>query len=179
MFVGRGKNKVKCDLGIREIYNYYKENAKNPIDKNKFSIVWKDIAKTIIRLIVYRNLDFALPARMGTLSVRKTKVQFKFKEDGSLDKSQLRVNYKASWDKWVKEYPDLTKEEIAKLPNKKYIYHLNEDTNGYKVRWRWDKFTCTVKNQILYSLTMSRTNKQELSYAFKNMNTDYYEYNFR
>lgn len=179
MFVGRGKNKIRPDFGIQDIYKYYKENAKNPIEYKQFRTIWKELAGKIIHLIIYRNLDFAIPARMGTLSVRKMKTTFNIKEDGKLDKSQLCINYKASWDKWIKDYPNLTKEEIAKLPNKKYVYYLNEHTNGYKVRWRWDKFTCNVKNQNLYSLTMSRENKKELSKAFKEYKTDYYEYSRR
>ena len=176
MFVGRGVNKIRPDYGISDIYKYYKENAKHPIEYKKFRNVWKDLAATIIKLIVYRNLDFSIPARMGTLSARKTKVEFGFDKNGNINKNKLCINYKASWDKWIKDFPELTKEEIAKLPNKKYIYYLNEHTDGYKVRWRWDKFTCNVKNQTLYSLAMTRENKQELSKAFREFKTDYYEY---
>ena len=179
MFVGRGKNKIQCDFGIGDIYKYYSENAKNPINVDKFRIVWKDIAKSIIKLIIHRTLDFAIPARMGTLGVRKNKVQFTIGKDGNINKNKLCINYKASWDKWIKEYPELTKEEIAKIKNKKYVYYLNDHTDGYKVRWRWDKFTCTVKNQNIYSLTMTRENKKGLSYAFSNMNKDYYKTNFK
>lgn len=179
VYISRGKNKIHPDYGITDIYNYYIENSDNPLDEATFKHLWKKLAKIIVRLIIYRNLDFAIPARMGTLSVRKTKTPFKVLENGTVDKSQLCINYKASWTKWLKEYPDLTKEEISKLSDKKYIYHLNEHTDGYKVRWRWDKFTCTVKNQNIYSLTMTRDNKKELSKAFSEFKTDYYEYNRR
>lgn len=175
-YIGRGSNKVKPDYGIREIYKYYKENAKSPLEYKKFKEVWKDVAKTIIRLIVYRNLDFALPARLGSLYIRKIKCKPVINSDGTISKNRLSINYKASWKKWQRDYPDLTLEEIAKLKGKKPVYHLNEHSDGYKVKWKWDKFTCTVKNQSIYSLALTRENKQEVSKAFREFRTDYYEY---
>lgn len=179
VFISRGINKTKSDYGINNIYKYYKENAKIPLDEKQFKNLWKVLIKIIIRLIVYRNVDFALPARLGTLCVRKIKSKAVIKEDGTVIKNRLSVNYKASWNKWQREYPNLTVNEIAKLKDKKPVYHLNEHTNGYQVRWKWDKFTCTVKNQSIYSLSMTRENKQELSKAFAQFNTDYYEYVYK
>jgi len=179
VFISRGVNKIRPDYGINDIYKYYKENAKSPLDEKKFKELWKILIKIIIRLIVYRNVDIALPARLGTLCARKIKSKPIVKEDGTVIKNRLGVNYKASWKKWQREYPDLTIHEIAKLEGKKPVYHLNEHTDGYKVRWKWDKFTCTVKNQSIYSLAMTRENKQELSKAFSQFNTDYYQYNYK
>jgi len=176
-YIKRGKNRIKPDYGIRDFFKYYKDNAKEPIiDYKKFVAIWKDCAEVIVRLIVYRNLDFSIPARMGNLQIRKIKSKVFLNPDGSLNKNKMAVDYKASWEKWRKEYPDLTIEEIAKLKNKKPVYHLNEHTDGYRVKWVWDKFTCTVKNQSIYSLKMTRQNKQEVSKAIKNYKTDYYEY---
>ena len=178
MFIGKGPNKIHPDFGLSDIYKYYESNAKNPLSYKKFRYIWLKLSKTIIRLIVYRNLDFAIPARLGTISIRKIKSEPTVSKDGTVNKNKLSVNYKASWLKWVEEYPTLTTNQIAKLPNKKYIYHLNEHSNGYRVKWKWDKFTATVKNQNFYSLAMTRENKQELSKAFRNFRTDYYIYTY-
>jgi len=176
MFCGRGKNKIHPDYGIRDIYKYYQENAKKPLDYKTFRSVWLEIAKIIIRLIVFRNVDFALPARLGSLYARKIKSEPIVKEDGTVIKNRLSINYKASWAKWIRDYPDKDAHEIAKIKNKVPVYHLNEHTDGYQVKWKWDKFTCTVKNQAIYSLGMTRENRQILSNAFGNFNTDYYQY---
>lgn len=176
VYIGRGINKIPVDYGIKDFYKYYNDNAKNPLEFRKFKEIWLDIAKVIIRLIVYRNLDFMIPARMGTLCVRKILTKPIVREDGTVDKSKLSINYKASWEKWFREYPGLTKEDIAKLEDKKPIYYLNEHSDGYKVKYKWDKYTCTVKNQSIYNLQITRGNKKELSEAFKNFKTDYYEY---
>lgn len=176
MFVGRGKNKVQIDFGIKDIYAFYRENAEKPLPYKIFKKTWLDLIKIFIHLIIYKNIDFSMPARLGTLCVRKHKAKAIIQEDGTVLKNRLGRNYKASWEKWLKDYPDKTPKEIARIKDKKYIYYLNEHSDGYKVKWRWDKFTATVKNQAYYSLALTRENKKKLSSAFINDSTDYYEY---
>lgn len=175
VYISRGKNKVQLDYGIGDIYKYYKNHAKDPVDYDKFRDLWKQLSDTIIKLILFRNLDFNLPARLGILCARKIKAVPKVREDGSVDKNKLGVDYKASWKKWFKEYPGLSVKQIAKVKNKVPVYHINEHTDGYKSRWKWDRFTCTVKNQAIYKLDMTRDNKKKLSNAFKDPKIDYYE----
>lgn len=176
VYLKRGINKIESGYGLKDFYKYYKENAKNPLDYTTFSNVWKDVAKSIMKLVIYRNLDFMIPARMGTLCVRKVKAKPIIKSDGTVCKNRMSINYKASWEKWFKEYPELTKEEIAKLPNKKHVYYLNDHSDGFKIKFMWDKYTCNVKNQNIYNLQIARPNKQEVSRAFTKYKTDYYEY---
>lgn len=176
VYIKRGFNKIQSNHGLKDFYKYYKENAKNPLDYNTFSAVWKDVAKSIIKLVVYRNLDFMIPARMGTLCIRKMKAKPIIKPDGTISKNKMSIDYKSSWEKWKREYPELTIEEIAKLPNKKHVYYLNDHSDGYKIKWMWDKYTCTVRNQNIYSLQIARPNKQEASKAFVKFKTDYYEH---
>ena len=179
MFVGRGKNKVQVDYGIKDIYKYYQENAQHPLEYKVFKKTWLDLIQIFIHLIVYKNLDFAIPSRLGNLGIRKIKAKAVVKEDGTVLKNKLGRNYKASWEKWLRDYPTNTPREIAKIKNKNYIYYLNEHSDGYKVKWKWDKFTTTVKNQAYYSLAVTRNNKKELSNAFINFKTEYYEYTFK
>ncbi len=179
VYISRGKNKIQVDYGIQDIYKFYKDNAKNPVDYNQFRDLWKQISTVIIRLILYRNLDFNLPARLGVLCARKIKAVPKVREDGTVDKSRLGINYKASWQKWLKEYPELSVKQIAGIKNKIPVYHINEHTDGFKIRWKWDRFTCTVKNQAIYKLDLTRSNKKALSKAFNDPKVDYYEYDRR
>ena len=176
MYVGRGKNRIKPDYGIKDFYRYYKNNADNPLPYKTFVSIWKEAAKAIMRLVIYRNHDFSVPARLGSFGIRKLKVKIQVSEDGTVNKNNLAVDYKASWKKWMEQYPGKTAKEIAKIPGKKPVYHLNKHTDGYRFKFIWDKFTCNVKNQSLYSLKITRTNKQELVKAVKKFKTDYYEY---
>ena len=178
MFVGRGKNKIQVDYGIQDIYKYYIDNAQYPLEYKKFKKTWLDLIKIFIHLIVYKNIDFAIPARLGILCARKRKVKAIIQEDGTVLKNKLGRNYKASWEKWLRDYPDKTPREIAKIKDKSYIYYLNDHSDGYKIKWKWDKFTTTVKNQSYYSLSITRDNKKELSNAFINHKTDYNEYTY-
>ena len=179
MFVGRGKNKVFVDYGIKDIYKYYQDNAQHPLSHKQFKKVWLDMIKIITDLIVYKNLEFSIPSRLGSLGIRKIKSKAIIKEDGTVLKNRLSRNYKACWEKWTRDYPDKTPMEIAKIKNKRYIYYLNEHSDGYKVKWKWDKYTTTVKNQAYYSLAVLRDHKKKLSDAFINHKTDYYEYKFK
>lgn len=45
----------------------------------------------------------------------------------------------------------------------KTIFHLNEHSDGYSVRWAWEKNNKLVTNLIYYTFTPSRNNARALS----------------
>lgn len=49
----------------------------------------------------------------------------------------------------------------------KTIYHLNEHSDGYSVRWAWEKKNNLVTNLIYYSFIPSRKNKRDLVSSVK------------
>ena len=179
--------------GIPEIYKYYEEEmihegkrfrAKKKIFKDKykylihprtFSNILKDFNLEIARMILEENLEFRMPASMGTVRVRKYKKRIKFNEDGTVDRKNTPINWKASKDLWAKEYPGLSPEELKQIKGKPMVYYLNEHTEGYVFRLYWNKRNCAIKGKKHYSAVFTRTNNRRISELIRaDPNINYY-----
>ena len=107
------------DYGIRDAFKFYKtkRNSEVNITASEFSSICKDFNKRVSNLIIYENFSFLLPFRMGRIRIRKYKPKTYIQEDGSLDKSRLRPDWKATKKLW--EQNPKAKED------KKLVFHLN------------------------------------------------------
>lgn len=152
--------------GFNDIYNFYKKNAKKPVDKETFRSVWSEFAESVTDSIV-EGKDFLMPFKIGFLGIRKHKIKVKLNPDGSIDKRYLRPDWKATKELWKKD-------EQAK-ERKQLVFHLNKHFNGYNCKWHWDKKGCRIVNQTAYSLVMTRQNKRKLAKAIFEGEVDYYE----
>lgn len=160
---------MSAKYGIREAYRYYKSRIDNPMPYKKFREVWITFIDKVTKGIVEEGKDFTMPYRLGSVGIRKQKIQVKMNPDGSIDKRYLRPDWQATKELWARD------EEAKK--DKRLVFHLNRHFGGYNAKWFWDKSTCIVKNQAAYSLTMSRENKRKLSEAIfdEDLEVDYYE----
>lgn len=116
--------------------------------------------------MIFENADFTFPHHLGNWSIKKKKTVIQLNEEGKLDTSRLKVDYKA------------TKELQAECPGTdKKVYHLNEHTNGYYYRYLWSKITCFVPNSTVYLLDIRRRHTRKLSNALMNPKNrlDFYE----
>jgi hypothetical protein len=163
------EKKMSAKYGIREAYRYYKSRIDNPMPYKKFREVWITFIDKVTKGIVEEGKDFTMPYRLGSVGIRKQKIQVKMNPDGSIDKRYLRPDWQATKELWARD------EEAKK--DKRLVFHLNRHFGGYNAKWFWDKSTCIVKNQAAYSLTMSRENKRKLSEAIfdEDLEVDYYE----
>lgn len=166
----RGERKYKCDYGVNDIYNFYKEKSKVPIDKKKWKAIVQEFNTITLRSCIYDGKEISLFYRLGSLRVRKKNKQFKLNEDGSVNTKNLTVDWKKTKLMWSKKYPDLTPEQIAQIPveEKKLIYNLNEHTNKNTFKFYWDKLTCIVPNQQYYRFKVIRTFRREIARAIFN-----------
>lgn len=141
--------KYKVTKTIKDAYNIYRED--NPIGVNKkvFVKVCQEFNKLIMNKIVNQSFEFRLPYRLGFLRVKKCRQTIEI-IDNKLNTVRLKPDWKSCWEYWYKIYPDMTRADIVAIPNKKLIYHYNDDTNGYYYRYYWDRRQCVVKNQALY-----------------------------
>ena len=103
-----------------------------------------------------------MPFRLGTLSIKKNKLRLHVK-DGKLEKNKLIIDWEKCWDYWHNEYPGKSRKEINAIKEKVVIYNINEHTNGYIMRWKWDKSTCNVHNQTVYSFRPTKRNRLALA----------------
>ena len=176
----RGKRKTIADYKTQDIYKHYKIKCKErnlePVPYGKFAKILRVFNENRINLVIMENIEFHMPFRTGSIRVKKKEVKIKIKDNGDVDKRNLSINWKKTKEYWMKQYPNLTSEEIKEIPNKKLIYELNEHTDGFRFIYYWDKITCNIKNQSAYSFTATRTNKEKLTVALKTIrNLNYYE----
>lgn len=135
----RSKGKIKNVLTLTQAYQYY---IKDIPEKSKYNVEYKlyrelceTFNKLLVKSIVEENFFFDLPYRLGTIRIRKRKINLK--------------NLK----------PDFGLFNKTGLKNK----HLNSHTNDYYCRWYWNKNKMIVVNKTAYSFIPTRENKRYLA----------------
>tara|TARA_R110000751_G_scaffold196072_1_gene301398 strand:+ start:2124 stop:2645 length:522 start_codon:yes stop_codon:yes gene_type:complete len=170
----RGKSKIKGDVKKNDLYNYYKENTKEElISRSLYNSFIKDLLKAFSDAIVRLGLELKIN-KIGKLRIRSKKLHF-FDKNGNRSKS-LKVDWKATWDFWKSETPDLSQEEIIKLENKKVIYHQNDHSNGEFYEHYWDKLTNTLKYKSFYVFKPSRQYSRLIAKVVKDPNRKVFYY---
>lgn len=162
MALKRGKDIVQTHYGLKDLYKYYKANSQNPLSYKEYKDVLAKCSSIIFNKILEDNDEFQIPARLGSLRIKRNKARLLLDENGEVSTKYLKMDYKRSWTLWYKLYPDLSDEEIAKIPNKQKVFHLNKHTNQAYNRFFWDKTTCNVKNQSSYAFIPIRKWKEVL-----------------
>lgn len=175
----RNKNKVQVDYKSDDIYKFYKNSCKEDktiVDKHIYMKVLKAFMKEKFNHMIYDNIEYILPARLGSLKIKSREIKLKLDKEGNLDKSKLSVDYAKTLEVWRKTYPNMTIEEIKQIPDRKIVYHLNDHSDGKRAHFYWDKITCNLKNQSAYRYQATRTLKRTLANVIKTMpNIQYYE----
>jgi hypothetical protein len=173
----RGKGKVHTDFGLDDIYKFYKKNLSNPINKELFRKVCKEYNQEMLRKVVYDGHDFSMGARIGYIRIAKFNNAPKLNDKGEIH-NKFAVDWIETKKRWQELYSDKTIEDIRGLKNKPLVYHLNEHTDNWIMKWHWDKITCNVPNQSAYRFEPNRTIKREAAKAWKTipgMKDNYYE----
>lgn len=154
MFFSRGLNKVQNPYTIKEIYPFYiKEIGTSGlyyIDQIEYCNIVYDFYKRIMDAIIRENVEFKMPYGIGELRVHKTKIKL----------NRLNV---------------LSVDWVNTVDVGKYVYHLNEHTNGFKYFFHWVKKRKKIKNLFYYKLVMTRENKRLLARLIKTGKYDYFE----
>jgi hypothetical protein len=167
--VGTRKGKVSADYTTKDMYKYYKGKYSNPVEYKLYRLFLEEFYSEILNLVIYNGLDYSMPARLGSLRVKKKKnVQRIDPVTG-----ELIHNLQADWVKtlalWEQKYPGLSKEELKAIESKPIVYHLNEHTDNFYFKWYWDKISSNVKNQSAYQFEPIRSKKREAAQAWKNI----------
>jgi hypothetical protein len=142
------KGKVSCTL--IDSYKIYEDFYK--VGYKKYREICEEFNKRIINKILLKATEFKMPYRLGTLRIKKKKMNYSEKQ-----RNKLKINWKAT------------------NKNKKVIYHLNDHTNGFNYRWYWLKREAIIKNKSIYSFQATRTNKRRLAALLNNNEVDYFE----
>ena len=121
------------------------------VDYSLYKRVLDEMCNVILEHVLMRSEGFKMPLGLGFVQVGKYKPK-------KLTDQSLSVDYKAS-----KDYD-------------KRIYHLNEQSDGYKYRLYWSKIPRTFPQRYKYSLGFVRQNKRKLAQLIFNKQ-DYLDIN--
>lgn len=170
------EHKIKITKGLWDAYKAFKlKYPETDLVRKQYVDICHLINKKISNKIITESLSFKIPFRLGTISIIKTKLKIKIK-DGKLQTNKLKVDYGATWKYWNEQYPGLTRKEIKNIPNKIVIYHTNDHSNGYIMRWKWSKRGAKFLNAYGYLFKPTKYNRLHLASHIKSedMSNDYY-----
>lgn len=148
--VERNQHTFKLDRNMDDVYDYYVSKYGRVINRKRFKSLCEAFNIRVNDAIVTKSLEFKYPFGMGTLRVKTTKHKISITEDGKIDTVKMAIDWPNSRKMWKEQWPDLTMAEIADIPDKKLLVYTNEHSNGYIMRWYWDKRLSSVKNQMAY-----------------------------
>lgn len=135
----RGKGKYVADYRAKHLYKYYKINTdpKIAVNNGVFYKVIQDLNNSFWDKLLLDSEVMEAPTAMGKFYIRKSKKRSVY----------LVKNLKLDWKK-TREYG-------------KYIYHLNEHSDGrfYSVKWCKSR---VLKNNAFYSFVPLRLKKRRI-----------------
>lgn len=171
-------HRVKITCGLWDAYKDFRKKYKliyPEVDRKQYVTICHLINKSLSDKIIKESFEFKMPFRLGTLSIKKSKTSIHIK-DGKLEKNKLIIDWGKSWEIWNQEYPGKSRKEINAIKNKMVIYNLNDHTNGYVMRWFWDKSICNIPNQTAYQFRPTKRNRLTLAEWIKSdeKTNDYY-----
>lgn len=174
MWFKRGLRKLIADYTTRrDIYPWYMKNRKHKVNitATKYIEIVKKFNHLAMQSMIYENKEFVLPNRLGSLCILKRNYQIRLNKQGKVDTNRLVIDWKKTKEKWAKQYPDLTKEELLAIPNKKVIFNYNEHTDKQQYIFVWNKVTSNTPNQSAYYIEVVREPKTELAKALREIPT--------
>jgi hypothetical protein len=140
----KSPNKIQNVLTLKHSYQYYIKDipatSKYNIPYSTYRNICEDANKMLSTEII-EGTFFNIPYRLGTIRIKKHKINFK----------NLKPNF------------GLYNQTEGEIKNK----HLNEHSEGYYCMFYWNKQNCIVKNKTAYCFIPTRANKRELSHQIK------------
>ena len=112
-----------------------------------------------------------MPYRLGMLSIKKSKLKIKI-VNNQPQKNKLVPDWEKCWELWNKEYPGMTRKDVNAIKGKTTIYNMNYHTNGFVMRWTWDRGTCFAKNHTVYQFKPTKANRHALAAWIKSDDKD-------
>lgn len=158
------EREVKITAGLWDAYKEFKKEYRlvYKCPRNQYVDICHTINKRLSEKIIKESFEFRMPYRLGTLSIRKSKVRVMVK-NGRLQRNRMVIDWGKTWKLWYEENPGKTRKEIHAIPGKTIIFNMNEHSNGYVMGWFWDKTMCIVKNKTLYNFKPVKYNRLNLA----------------
>lgn len=148
--VRKGGHVLRTHHNQKDIYNHYAKKYPVKMDNITFNKLCSDFNMRLANTIITQSFEFKMPFRLGSIRIRAEKLKLKFTPDGKVDTIKMPINWGATRKLWKELWPDKTMDEIKQIPNKKLIVYVNDHSNGYVMRWYWDKNFAKIKNNRAY-----------------------------
>jgi hypothetical protein len=111
------------------------------VSKKDYQDICKKANHYIINQLIENHESFKIPEKLGTLYIQKIKIPEHLKDRA--------IDYKNT-----KKYG-------------KPIYHNNNHSNNYFVKFKWDKSNIKLSNKNIYTFKSTRTNNRNLAKHIK------------
>jgi hypothetical protein len=144
-------------LTIKDFYTEYRYRHdvrdERYVDKKNYILILRTFFKLLSKAIIEEAYEYKIPHGLGFLKV----VKFKAK------------NRAVDWKK-SNEYKE-------KYGIYKFIYHVNNHSEGFAARFYWDKKDAIIRNKSLYTFHTTRANARYIAKMIKDKNVikKYYE----
>jgi len=148
------KNYFGDCLGLRDSYKFYRKSItfrqKGSVkDPKLYTAICKLANEKIMKKIIEESLEFVMPFGLGRIRIKKKKVDRVC--------SNL-IDWPAS-------------EKAGKL-----VGYTNDHSNGFLMKFFWDKYHAVVVNIYAYVFEAAKVNRQLLAHTIRtNPKVDYFE----
>jgi hypothetical protein len=178
---GKQVEVFKAHIKTGQMYEYYaRTHFKTLMNKNwkvhkdsefymrrtMYSDILREFNTAIADCLLYEAFEFILPCNLGKISIRKKKPEVTVDDNGNII-NRLPVDRKATHELW--------EEDPQAKADKKYIYHLNEHSNGYIATFYYRKKNAKFVGKGRYNVRPTRTIKRTLN---KIMTSDFNQYDY-
>jgi hypothetical protein len=142
---------VKITGGLVDAYKFFKsKHKKSVIDKSTYTKICHEFNKRVSDKIIRESLELRIFHKLGFLRIKASKLSIRIK-DGRIDTKKHSVDWAKTKEMWKKLYKTDDISSLKDIPNKKVVIHTNDHTNGYMMKWYWDRRRCNLKNIRMYS----------------------------
>lgn len=163
------KRKVTITGGIPDAYKLYKRtHPRSVISKREYIDTCHHFNKLLSNAIIKESREFKIPHRLGSIRIKSFKKPVKVK-DGKIVINKYCIDWASTKAMWAEIYGTSDPIELKKIPNKKLAIHTNEHTNGYIMKWNWNKFSRLV-NKTVYKFRPVKGGKiDDINYGRKGL----------
>lgn len=140
------------------------------MDGALYSKLIDDFNKGVRDIMLYDSFDFKMPARMGTMCIRKRKLTPYIDKEGEY-KNPLPIDWAATKELWDE---DPESKEVKRL-----VRHRNEHSNGFIAEWTLLRNMATFTNKSAYDFKAARTAKHLLSNVMLNFDDHTIDYQLK
>ena len=144
--------KISITGTLVDAYKFYKKsNSKSIIDKKTYLEVCHMFNKEVSNKIITESMEFKIPYGLGTMRIKSIRNSIRIK-NGNIENSRLNVDWKRTKEMYMQLYKTNDWDVLKDIPNKKVVLYTNEHSNGYRMKWFWNRGQSSLfVNRHMYS----------------------------